>query len=59
MPLCHGGCPKNRTLLNQDSEPMNILCSGYKMFFVYALPRMLRMVDAMKNGYSPKYYQLF
>ncbi|USD62818.1 anaerobic sulfatase maturase [Vibrio sp. SCSIO 43140] len=59
LPLCHGGCPKNRTLLNQDSEPMNLLCSGYKTFFAYALPRMLRMVDAMKNGYSPKYYQLF
>ncbi|GAL29721.1 hypothetical protein JCM19239_6069 [Vibrio variabilis] len=45
--------------MNQDSEPMNLLCSGYKTFFAHALPRLLRMVDAMKNGYSPKYYQLF
>ncbi|RKF19963.1 anaerobic sulfatase maturase [Alginatibacterium sediminis] len=59
LPLCNGGCPKNRTLSTQHNEPLNSLCIGYKQFFHYALPRLLKMVDAMKNGYSPMCHQLF
>jgi len=58
-PLCNGGCPKNRTDKTEQDEPVNALCDGYRMFFRYALPRLLKMADAMKNGYSPQYYQLF
>lgn len=58
LPLCFGGCPKNRIAKDQQGEPINILCEGYDMFFRYALPRMLKMTDAMRRGYSPAYYQL-
>ncbi len=58
-PLCNGGCPKNRTDKTDNGEPISQLCDGYAMFYRYALPRMLKMVEAMKNGYSPKYYLLF
>lgn len=57
--LCQGGCPKNRTDTSANGEKMNHLCEGYKVFFHYALPRLLQMVNAMKNGYSPRFYQLF
>ncbi|MDD1780799.1 anaerobic sulfatase maturase [Enterovibrio sp. ZSDZ35] len=59
LPLCHGGCPKNRTDKTSSGEALNALCDGYKQFFTYALPRLLKMVDAMQNGYSPKYHVLF
>ncbi|AJR06467.1 anaerobic sulfatase maturase [Photobacterium gaetbulicola] len=59
LPLCNGGCPKNRTLATADTLPLNQLCQGYKMFFNYALPRLLKMVDVMKAGYPAQYYSLF
>ena len=59
LPLCNGGCPKNRTLTSADNLPLNQLCQGYKMFFNYALPRLLKMVDVMKAGYPAQYYSLF
>lgn len=57
--LCNGGCPKNRTNFESEIHGVNFLCSGYKMFYTYALPRMLKMVDAMNNGYSAEFYRLF
>ncbi|MGB2079907.1 MAG: SPASM domain-containing protein, partial [Vibrio sp.] len=62
LPLCQGGCPKNRvaTVVNAKGETQahNVLCEGYEVFFRYALPRLLKMTDAMKQGYSPAFYQL-
>ncbi|MGR5252978.1 anaerobic sulfatase maturase [Vibrio astriarenae] len=57
--LCQGGCPKNRTEITKEGQSMNRLCAGYQVFFRYALPRLLKMVDAMNNGYGPQYYALF
>ncbi|EPM3971722.1 anaerobic sulfatase maturase [Vibrio vulnificus] len=59
LPMCQGGCPKNRLLTTPQGEAHNVLCEGYEMFFKHALPHMLRMVDAMQKGHSPAYYQLF
>ncbi|MGR5066309.1 anaerobic sulfatase maturase [Photobacterium sp. DNB22_13_2] len=59
LPLCNGGCPKNRTLETADKLPLNQLCQGYKQFFHYALPSLIKMVDVMKAGYPPQYYSLF
>ena len=58
LPLCSGGCPKNRVTKTAEGEPINVLCEGYEMFFRYALPRMLKMTDAMRQGHSPAHYQL-
>ncbi len=59
LPMCEGGCPKNRLLKTPQGEPHNVLCEGYEMFFQHALPHLLRMVDAMQKGHSPAYYHLF
>lgn len=59
LPLCNGGCPKYRTKPSIEGASTNQLCEGYQMFFRYALPRLLKMVDAMSNGQSAQYYKLF
>ncbi|MCW8327452.1 anaerobic sulfatase maturase [Photobacterium sp. SDRW27] len=58
LQLCYGGCPKNRLASTSDGEPVNVLCQGYDIFFRYALPRLLKMTDAMRQGHSPAHYQL-
>ncbi|OEF25896.1 anaerobic sulfatase maturase [Vibrio rumoiensis] len=62
LALCNGGCPKNRVgkfvNANKVEQDHNVLCEGYEMFFKYALPRLLKMTDAMKQGYSPAFYKL-
>ncbi|MDG3086186.1 anaerobic sulfatase maturase [Vibrio hannami] len=59
LPLCNGGCPKYRLTSDTGVGKINVLCQGYKMFFQYALPRMLKMVDAMNNGYSAQFYMMY
>lgn len=59
LPLCQGGCPKYRLNSNADNQKVSTLCNGYQLFYRHALPKMLKMVDAMNSGYSPKYHALF
>ncbi len=47
---CHGECPKNRTLLDENGEPgLNYLCSGYLRFFRHARPWMERAVAKIRS----------
>lgn len=54
LPLCHGGCPKDRFLINEDGEAINYLCEGNQIFYSYAVPRLEKAIELSKKGYSKK-----
>ncbi|GAB6097767.1 anaerobic sulfatase maturase [Desulfatiferula olefinivorans] len=47
---CRGECPKNRLLCTPEGEPgLNYLCSGLKAFYAHALPKVERIVAALRQ----------
>lgn len=43
LPLCNGGCPKDRFIQADDGEPgLNYLCPAFKAFFAHVLPWAVR-----------------
>ncbi|MEW6668736.1 MAG: anaerobic sulfatase maturase [Thermodesulfobacteriota bacterium] len=53
LPLCNGGCPKDRILQSPDGEPgLNYLCKGYKRFFTHCQP-FLSELAAFSRPPSP------
>ena len=52
--LCYGGCPKDRFLINEDSEKQYYLCEGVKMYLDYAVPLLEKAIEYSKKGYSQK-----
>jgi uncharacterized protein len=52
LPLCNGGCPKDRILHAPDGEPgLNYLCAGYKRFFAHCSP-FLAQLSALRTRES-------
>ena len=50
---CHGECPKNRHLSDENGEPgLNYLCSGYLKFFRHVRPWMEATVERIRH-HSP------
>jgi uncharacterized protein len=44
LPLCNGGCPKDRILRTPDGEAgLNYLCAGYKRFFTHCRPFLAQL----------------
>ena len=44
LPMCNGGCPKDRFLRTpQGEEGLNYLCAGLKGFFTYSRPDLRRL----------------
>ena len=40
LPLCRGGCRRNREPVTADQTGKNIFCESYRNFLVYAYPRL-------------------
>lgn len=54
LPLCNGGCPKDRFSLSKDGEPgQNYLCSGLELFFRHTRPAMVAMEQLIKQDRAP------
>jgi len=51
LPLCHGGCPKNRFVISSGGQPgLNYLCAGYQRIFRYMQPALQRMAAMVRAG---------
>ena len=51
LPLCHGGCPKNRFVLSKNGESgLNYLCAGYQQVFRHMQPALQRMAALIRAG---------
>ena len=51
LPMCNGGCPKDRFSRTSDGEGgLNYLCAGYKRFFSHSRPILERLVPLWKAG---------
>ena len=49
--LCRGECPKHRFDYAKNGEPYkNVLCEGYKQFFVHTDPYMRQMKTLIERG---------
>ena len=53
LPLCHGGCPKDRFVRTADGEEMNYLCPGYRAFYTRILPDLRTMARLLEAGRAP------
>jgi len=51
---CHGECPKHRFGRTERGETgLNVLCSGYRLFYSHVAPYMDVMKDLLRQGCSP------
>jgi uncharacterized protein len=55
LPVCGGGCPKDRFLLTGESEGgLNYLCAGLRGFFSYAKPAADIVTALSRRGHGPE-----
>jgi uncharacterized protein len=51
LPLCNGGCPKDRILRTPDGKAgLNYLCAGYKRFFNHCRPFLAELSALQDRG---------
>jgi len=54
LPLCSGGCPKDRFALSRDGEPgQNYLCAGLELFFTHTQAAMRAMAQLIQQSRYP------
>jgi len=49
LPLCHGGCPKERLVAHDDHRSPSYLCAAYKRFFAHSEERLLAMARELQR----------
>ncbi|WP_275074853.1 anaerobic sulfatase maturase [Providencia rettgeri] len=50
-PLCHGGCPKHRFLLDSKGLPRkNYFCDTYKIYLSHSLPKMKKILQEIRGN---------
>ena len=51
LSMCNGGCLKDRFIRAPDGEfALNYLCAGFKAFFTFCKPRLMRMLSKTQGG---------
>lgn len=53
LDLCHGGCPKHRSVTADAAEEQNVLCAGWKRFFQHAAPHLERLAAQVRTELPP------
>lgn len=55
LPLCNGGCPKDRFLMTADGEAgLSYLCAGYRRFFTHSRPALDHLARLWRGGQPPE-----
>ena len=49
--ICHGGCRRDRDLFLDGKTGRNYLCTAYKGFFKYAMPRLEEVAQMLRMRY--------
>lgn len=58
LPMCGGGCPKDRFSSSKDGESgQYFLCSGLETFFSYSVPKLKELMEMRKSGRTTKEIQ--
>lgn len=51
LPMCNGGCPKDRFIQTPDGEGgLNYLCAGLKLFFLHSRPYLEKLASLWRTG---------
>ena len=50
LPLCWGGCPKDRFVPTASGARRNYLCEGYRAFYSHASPALAAMARLLRSG---------
>ncbi len=55
LPMCGGGCLKDRYSLSKDGEPgQYYLCSGLEKFFSHSVPKLRKLLSLQRSGKKSK-----
>jgi uncharacterized protein len=59
LPLCYGGCLRNRLPLKDKGKDLNYLCEGYKDFYAHTRPYFQAMASALNHRMPASAYVRF
>lgn len=59
LPLCQGGCIKDRIFVNNETRKKTYFCEAYKEFYKYTFHRFVNIVNFLsrQQSYHPKFFE--